>query len=136
MEEDFLKLALGLFEANDNHERYRSEECLNLIASEGLKSPAVKEMLSLSQDLESRYAEGENDLEGHVKVRHYQGQKYMTQIENYATDLMKNLFGCNWTDVRLVSGTHSNLATFKGISMLTKNNRMVVSPLNVGARFF
>jgi glycine hydroxymethyltransferase len=133
VEEDFLKLALGLFEANENHERYRGEECLNLIASEGLKSPAVKEMLSLSQDLESRYAEGENDLEGHVKVRHYQGQKYMTQIENYATDLMKNLFGCNWADVRLVSGTHANLATFKGISMMTKNNRMVVSPLSAGA---
>jgi glycine hydroxymethyltransferase len=133
VEEDFLKLALGLFEANENHERYRGEECLNLIASEGLKSPAVKEMLSLSQDLESRYAEGENDLKGHVKARHYQGQKYMMQIENYAADLMKGLFGCNWVDVRLVSGTHANLATFKGISMATKNNRMVVSPLSAGA---
>jgi glycine hydroxymethyltransferase len=133
VEEDFLKLALGLFEANENHERYRGKECLNLIASEGLKSPAVKEMLSLSQDLESRYAEGENDLKGHVKVRHYQGQKYMTQIENYTADLMKSLFGCNWTDIRLVSGTHANLATFKGISMATKNNRMVVSPLSAGA---
>jgi glycine hydroxymethyltransferase len=133
VEEDFLKLALGLFEANENHERYRGEECLNLIASEGLKSPAVKEMLSLSQDLESRYAEGENDLKGHIKARHYQGQKYMIQIENYAADLMKGLFGCNWVDVRLVSGTHANLATFKGISMATKNNRMVVSPLSAGA---
>jgi glycine hydroxymethyltransferase len=89
--------------------------------------------MCLSQDLESRYAEGENDLEGHVKARHYQGQKYMTQIENYATDLMKNLFGCNWADVRLVSGTHANLATFKGISLATKNNRMVVLPLSAGA---
>ncbi|UCC58157.1 MAG: serine hydroxymethyltransferase [Candidatus Bathyarchaeum sp.] len=133
MKEDFLKLALGLIETSEDHERYRGEECINLIASEGLKSPAVKEMLSLSQDLESRYAEGENDLEGHVKTRHYQGQKYMTQIENYATDLMKDLFGCNWTDVRLVSGTHANLATFKGISLATKNNRMVVSPLSAGA---
>jgi glycine hydroxymethyltransferase len=133
VEEDFLKLALGLFQANENHERYRGEECINLIASEGLKSPAVKEMLSLSQDLESRYAEGENDLKGHVKARHYQGQQFMTQIENCAVDLMKKLFGCNWADVRLVSGTHANLATFKGISMATKNNRMVVSPLSAGA---
>ncbi len=133
MEDDFLKLAIGLIKASEDHERYRGEDCINLIASEGLKSPAVKEMLSLSQDLESRYAEGENDLEGHVKARHYQGQKYMTQIENYAADLMKDLFGCNWTDVRLVSGTHANLATFKGISLATKNNRMVVSPLSAGA---
>jgi glycine hydroxymethyltransferase len=133
MEDDFLKLALGLIESSEAHECYRGEECINLIASEGLKSPAVNEMLSLSQDLESRYAEGENDLEGHVKARHYQGQKYMTKIENYATDLMKNLFGCNWADVRLVSGTHANLATFKGISLATKNNRMVVLPLSAGA---
>jgi glycine hydroxymethyltransferase len=133
VEEDFLKVALDLIKASENHERYRGEECINLIASEGLKSPAVKEMLSLSQDLESRYAEGENDLKGHVKTRHYQGQKYMTQIENYAADLMKSLFGCNWTDVRLVSGTHANLATFKGISLATKNKRMVVSPLSAGA---
>ena len=133
MENDFLKLALGLIESSEDHERYRGEECINLIASEGLKSPAVSEMLSLSQDLESRYAEGENNFEGHVKARHYQGQKYITKIENYATDLMKNLFGCTWADVRLVSGTHANLATFKGISLATKNNRMVVLPLSAGA---
>ena len=133
MENDFLKLALGLIESSEDHERYRGEDCINLIASEGLKSPAVSEMLSLSQDLESRYAEGENNFEGHVKARHYQGQKYITKIENYATDLMKNLFGCTWADVRLVSGTHANLATFKGISLATKNNRMVVLPLSAGA---
>ena len=133
VEKKFLKSALGLIDASEAHERYRGKECINLIASEGLKSPAVEEMLSLSQDLESRYAEGENDLEGHVKARHYQGQKYMTQIENYAADLMKELFGCSWADVRLVSGTHANLATFKGISSATKNNRMVVLPLSAGA---
>ena len=105
MEDDFLKLALGLIKSSEDHEQYRGEECLNLIASEGLKSPAVDEILSFSKDLESRYAEGENDLTGHVKARHYQGQKYMSKIEDYATDLMKNLFGCTWADVRLVSGT-------------------------------
>lgn len=133
MEDDYFNSALGLIRASENHEKYRSEECINLIASEGIKSPAVKEMMSLSLDLESRYAEGENDLEGHVKTRHYQGQKYMTKIENYATDLMKGLFGCNWADVRLVSGTHANLSTFKGVSLATKNNRMVVLPLSAGA---
>ena len=64
-----------------------------MIASEGLKSPAVNQMLCFSHDLASRYAEGENDLEGHVKKRYYQGQKYMSEIENYTTDIMKSLFG-------------------------------------------
>ncbi len=122
-----------LVEATKKHEVYRRTECINLIASEGLKSPAVCEMLSLSQDLECRYAEGENDLEGHVKTRHYQGQKYVTKIENFTIDLIKNLFGCAWADIRLVSGTHANLATFKGLSLATKNNRMVVAPLSSGA---
>jgi len=133
MEQNFFELVLELIESSNAHEKYRDEDCINLIASEGLKSPAVREMLSLSHDLESRYAEGENDQEGHVKERHYQGQKYITKIENYSADLMKNLFGCNWIDMRLVSGTHANLATFKGVSLATKNNRMVVSPLSAGA---
>ncbi|MBT8171258.1 hypothetical protein KJN74_00095, partial [Candidatus Bathyarchaeota archaeon] len=85
MEDEFLKLALGLIESSEDHEKYRGDECLNLIASEGLKSPAVNEILSLSKDLESRYAEGENDLFGHVKARHYQGQKFMSRIEDYTT---------------------------------------------------
>jgi glycine hydroxymethyltransferase len=104
-----------------------------MIASEGLKSPAVNQMLDLSHDLDARYAEGENDLQGHVKKRYYQGQKYMSQIENYATDIMKDLFKTEWADVRLVSGTHANLATFKGLSLASKNNKMVVTPLSCGA---
>ncbi|MCD6594044.1 serine hydroxymethyltransferase [Candidatus Bathyarchaeota archaeon] len=131
--DEFFRLVAELVEASKMHERYRGEECINLIASEGLKSPAVKEMLMLSMDLESRYAEGENDLKGHVKKRYYQGQKYITVIENCVTDLIKMLFKCNWADVRLVSGTHANLATFKGLSLAAKNNKMVVTPLSCGA---
>ena len=87
--EDFYDLVLKLIEATRNHERYRDQECINMIASEGIKSPAVKQMQAFASDLEGRYAEGENDLLGHVKKRYYQGQKYMSPIEDYATDLMK-----------------------------------------------
>ncbi|HDO42234.1 MAG TPA: serine hydroxymethyltransferase, partial [Candidatus Bathyarchaeota archaeon] len=131
--EEFFKVALELIEASGKHEVYRGEECINLIASEGLKSPAVKEMLKLAMDLECRYAEGENDLKGHVKKRYYQGQKYISIIEDRVTDLMKMLFKCSWADVRLVSGTHANLAAFKGLSLATKNRKMVVTPLSAGA---
>ena len=131
--DDFADLVLKLAEATRDHERYRDVECINLIASEGLKSPAVREMQSLSSDLEGRYAEGENDLEGHVKKRYYQGQKFMSPIEDFTTDLMKKLFKCDWADIRLVSGTHANLATFKGLSLAAKNRKMVVTPLSCGA---
>lgn len=131
--EDYRELAIKLVKASRKHENYRDRECINLIASEGLKSPAVKQMLSQSSDLECRYAEGENDLAGHVKKRHYQGQRFMSLIEDYATDIMKNLFECNWADLRLVSGTHANLAAFKGLSSVSKNRKMVVTPLSCGA---
>lgn len=131
--EEFFKTTLELIEASEKHEAYRDAECINLIASEGLKSPAVKEMLRLTMDLESRYAEGENDLMGHVKRRYYQGQKYITVIENCVTDLMRTLFRCSWADIRLVSGTHANLAVFKGLSLTTKSKKMVVTPLSAGA---
>jgi len=131
--EDFSDLFTKLIEASRKHETYRDKECINMIASEGLKSPAVREMQAFASDLEGRYAEGENDSEGHVKKRYYQGQKYMTLIENYATDLMKGLFKCSWADVRIVSGTHANLATFKGLSLAAKNRKMVVTPLSCGA---
>jgi glycine hydroxymethyltransferase len=131
--EDFNDLVQKLLQATKAHEQYRDQECINMIASEGLKSPAVREMQALSSDLEGRYAEGDNDLQGHVKKRYYQGQKYMSPIEDYATDLMKELFSCNWADTRLVSGTHANLATFKGLSLASKSSKMVVTPLSCGA---
>ena len=81
--ENFSDLVQNLVEATSKHEQYRDKECINMIASEGLKSPAVNQMLDLSHDLACRYAEGENDLQGHVKKRYYQGQKYMSQIEDY-----------------------------------------------------
>ena len=131
--ENFSNLVQNLIEASRKHEQYRDKECINMIASEGLKSPAVNQMLCFSHDLACRYAEGENDVQGHVKKRYYQGQKYMSQIEDYATDIMKSLFKSDWADVRLVSGTHANLATFKGLSLASKNNKMVVTPLSCGA---
>jgi glycine hydroxymethyltransferase len=131
--ENFSNIVQNLIEATSRHEQYRDKECINMIASEGLKSPAVNQMLNISHDLACRYAEGENDLQGHVKKRYYQGQKYMSQIEDYTTDIMKKLFKADWADVRLVSGTHANLATFKGLSLASKNNKMVVTPLSCGA---
>ena len=120
--EHFSDLFQNLIEATRKHEQYREKECVNMIASEGLKSPAVNQILCFSHDLAARYAEGENDMEGHVKKRYYQGQRYISKIEDYATDLMKSLFKADWADVRLVSGTHANLATFKGLSLNLSRN--------------
>jgi glycine/serine hydroxymethyltransferase len=60
---DLPDLVQDIVEATKKHEEYRDKECINMIASEGLKSPAVNQMLDLSHDLACRYAEGENDAQ-------------------------------------------------------------------------
>ena len=48
---DLPDLVQDIVEATKKHEQYRDKECINMIASEGLKSPAVNQMLDLSHDL-------------------------------------------------------------------------------------
>ena len=62
--DNFSSLVNDLLDATRKHEQYRDKECINMIASEGLKSPAVNQMLCFSHDLACRYAEGENDIAG------------------------------------------------------------------------
>jgi glycine hydroxymethyltransferase len=57
----------------------------------------------------------------------------MSPIEDLSTDIIKSLFNAAWADVRIVSGIHANLATFKGLSLASKNTKMVVTPLSCGA---
>ncbi|MDR2700577.1 MAG: serine hydroxymethyltransferase [Nitrososphaerota archaeon] len=130
---NLLDIVSDLIETAKKHEQYRAKECINMIASEGIKSPAVCQMLDMSHDLATRYAEGENNSEGHVKKRFYQGQKYVSKIEDHATDAIKKLFQATWADVRLISGTHANTATFKGLAIASKSNKMIVTPLSCGA---
>ena len=61
------------------------------------------------------------------------GKNTCQQIENLAYDAVKSLFKTAWADVRLISGTHANTATFKGLQLASKNNKMVVTPLSCGA---
>ncbi|TLM97960.1 serine hydroxymethyltransferase, partial [bacterium] len=121
-----------LVDATRTHEQWRGRETINLIASEGCPSPAVHEIYKMSEDLWHRYAEGENDLKGYPKERHYQGQTYMSIVEKNSAELVKDLFGADFVDVRPISGTVANLATFKGLSNATHNSKMVVAPVNFG----
>jgi len=49
--DEFFQVALELIEASGRHEIYRDSECINLIASEGLKSHAVRETLKIFHQL-------------------------------------------------------------------------------------
>lgn len=89
------------------HENWR-KECINLIASENVMSPFC-EKFYLS-DLMHRYAEGV------PFKRYYQGLKYFDQIEYEATEAFKAHFKANFGDLRPISGTLANMATFAAIA--------------------
>lgn len=81
---------------------------INLVASENIPSPAVRE--ALTSDFGNRYAEG---LPGE---RVYAGCIYIDQVEFLAIDLAKQLFKAEHVNVQPVSGVLANLATYTALS--------------------
>src|SRR6476646_11104693 len=81
-----------------DHHAYR-QSCVNLIASENLTSPAVTRLQS--NELSHRYG----DYRGiNQKDRKYQGNRHIIRLEQYVTDLVKQLFGAAHADLRPLSG--------------------------------
>jgi glycine hydroxymethyltransferase len=83
-------------------------ECINLIASENVVSPAVR--AALSSDFEGRYAEGRPGK------RYYQGAWMFDEIEIIGQELTKRLFECDNADLMPISGVVANLATLMSLS--------------------
>jgi glycine hydroxymethyltransferase len=87
------------------HERWRLGSCLNLIVSENLTSPAVREMLGC--DLTHRYTAPD-------KV--YMGSKYTDQIQTETENLAKQVFGARYADVRPLSGHSADMILLSALS--------------------
>ncbi len=84
------------------------KNCINMIASENIVSPAVK--AALVSDFESRYAEG------WPGKRYYQGAWMFDEIEIIGQDLVKRLFGSDFADLTPISGAVANLAALLGLT--------------------
>ena len=67
----------------DAQEEWRGRHTINLIASENVQSPAVREIQS--SDFMARYAEGHPNR-GDEVLRYYQGTRYIDQVETMAHD--------------------------------------------------
>jgi glycine hydroxymethyltransferase len=91
----------------EQHNKWRNE-CVNLIASENVMSPACEKLYT--SDLMHRYAEGV------PYKRYYRGLQYVDQIEDLTQREMKKHFGANFCDIRPLSGTIANYAMFAAIS--------------------
>jgi glycine hydroxymethyltransferase len=80
------------------------QECIPLIASENIPSPAVRE--TLTTDFGNRYAEG------WPGERVYAGCRFIDQVEFKCIELMKKLFNTEFVDVRPISGVVANLVVY------------------------
>ncbi|NOR85711.1 aminotransferase class I/II-fold pyridoxal phosphate-dependent enzyme [archaeon] len=92
----------------EKHNKWRKEECINLIASENVTSSAVDNIYI--SDLGHRYAEGK------PFQRHYQGLQYIDQIEDLTQKLARNLFNAKHVDLRPLSGTTANLSALGALT--------------------
>ncbi len=82
----------------------REQNCLELIASENIVSPAV--MAAMGSVLTNKYAEG------YPGKRYYGGCAFVDKIENIAIERAKQLFGAEHANVQPHSGTQANLAAY------------------------
>ncbi|MFX0167914.1 MAG: serine hydroxymethyltransferase [Candidatus Hodarchaeota archaeon] len=122
------EFAQKIQKATKAHEEWR-QQCLNLIPSENITSPQVREMLA--SDFGHRYAWDEP---------WYGGQKYTIQIEDLAIQAAKRLFNARYANVRPLSGHMSLMSVIMGLckpkdTILISHNDNGGYPLNLQARF-
>lgn len=104
-----VKKAINEIESlTEKHNQWRKKECINLIASENVTSPAVDKIYV--SDLGHRYAEGK------PFNRHYQGLQYVDKIEDLTQKLAKQLFDAKYVDLRPLSGTTANLSALGALT--------------------
>lgn len=105
-----------LFDLIEKQHKWRSE-CINMIASENVTSPAVRE--AIVSDFGHRYAEG---LLGGVSNgfrvfdRFYQGTKYFDKVEAIAMKLAEELFEAEHANVVPISGALANLTVYNALA--------------------
>jgi glycine hydroxymethyltransferase len=80
------------------HGEWRGQECLNLIPSENVMSPAVRGLLS--SELGHRYT---------ARDRFYMGTKFIDEIEQYGEKIAKEVFKAESADLRPLSGHVADL---------------------------
>ena len=88
-----------------NSEKSRQDSTIELIASENFASDAVMELCG--SIFTNKYAEG------YPNKRYYNGCENMDEIETYAIDLLKKLYGCKYANVQPHCGANANTAIYQ-----------------------
>ena len=96
--------------AVSRNEKWRGEQCINLLAPEAPTSPAVRALLS--SEVGTRAAEG---AIGKVN-RWFSGTKYIDEIEALCVELLKKAFRSRYADHRLVASMIGNLVVYTALT--------------------
>jgi glycine hydroxymethyltransferase len=102
------------------HENWREKQCLNLIPSENVMSPAVRRLLS--SDFGNRYT----NVDGF-----YMGTRFTDEMEQYGEKLAKQVFKADTADLRPLSGHIADLIFIANFSK-SGDVLMCVSPEDGG----
>ncbi len=104
----------------EKHQEWRGKQCLNLIPSENVMSPAVRELLS--SDLGHRYT---------ARDHFYMGTSFIDEIEHCGEEIAKEVFRAETADLRPLSGHIADLIFLASFTK-PKDVLMCVSPENGG----
>jgi glycine hydroxymethyltransferase len=102
------------------HEFWRGKQCLNLIPSENIMSPAVSGLLS--SDLGNRYT-----ARDHI----YMGTRFIDEIEQFGEKMAREVFKAETADLRPLSGHVADLIFMSNFAKLG-DTFICVSPENGG----
>ncbi len=92
------------------NERWRGQQCINLLAPEAPTSPAVRALLSSEV--------GTRAAEGHIGAvnRWFAGTTHIDEIEALCVELLKRAFRARYADHRLVASMIGNLAVYTALT--------------------
>jgi glycine hydroxymethyltransferase len=102
------------------HEEWRGKQCLNLIPSENVMSPAVRGLLST--ELAHRYT---------ARDHFYMGTHFIDEIEQFGEETAKEVFGAETADLRPLSGHIADLIFIASFAK-PKDALMCISPEDGG----
>ena len=95
------------------HQKWRADECLNLIPSENVTSATVRQLLS--GDMGHRYRADD---------RFYKGTRFMDELEAFGEKIACEVFGADWASLRPLSG---HMADMIAVSTLTRPGGSILS---------
>jgi len=104
----------------EKHERWRQDECLNLIPSENVTSPAVRQLMI--SDMGHRYTSQD---------RYYAGTRYIDEMEMLGEALAREVFKAETANLKPISGHMSDIILLSTFAK-PMEKVMIVHPLNGG----